>query len=279
MHNMNEIKFTTDGRKVVVIGDLNQTEKIVQEIFVTKDGAEIPSGERFVVKSLLDSPAKSWKEIDLKKSEERYLKEKEEWDKKISRINEEKSLAYSSLQSRVKWLKSIAREPQDDNFKKAITVLQSFFSNIEKWVFVEHYGDWELDLFNEDGHNRLLDKTEDDYRRKRFDSMRLLSLFGDTDGNVSYKINEYSDGSGYDKEVEFFNSKEAALCYMQNRLDSINSYSSHDLKNATNFGLKLDEHKLYLYNEKCKKVLQDEICKIKKQLEEAESKMSQYKNG
>lgn len=56
------IKYTTDGRKVVIIGDLNQTEKIVQEIFVTEDGAEIPSGERFVVKSLLDTPAKSWKE-------------------------------------------------------------------------------------------------------------------------------------------------------------------------------------------------------------------------
>lgn len=49
---MAEIKYTTCGKKVVVIGDLNQTEKIVQEIFVTNDGAEIPSGERFVYESL-----------------------------------------------------------------------------------------------------------------------------------------------------------------------------------------------------------------------------------
>ena len=27
-----KIKYTTEGKKVVVIGDLNQTEKIVQEI-------------------------------------------------------------------------------------------------------------------------------------------------------------------------------------------------------------------------------------------------------
>ena len=40
------IKYTTDGKKVVVIGDLNQTEKIVQEIYVTDDGCEIPQGER-----------------------------------------------------------------------------------------------------------------------------------------------------------------------------------------------------------------------------------------
>lgn len=72
--DMNTIKYTTDGRKVVVIGDLNQTEKIVQEIFVTKDGDEIPSGERFVVKSLLDAPAKSWKEQELIKLEARFEK-------------------------------------------------------------------------------------------------------------------------------------------------------------------------------------------------------------
>lgn len=51
---MAEIKYTTCGKKVVVIGDLNQTEKIVQEIFVTNDGAEIPSGERFVVKACIE---------------------------------------------------------------------------------------------------------------------------------------------------------------------------------------------------------------------------------
>jgi hypothetical protein len=44
-----EIKFTADGKKVVVIGSLNSQEKIVQEIFVF-DGSEIPSGEHFVVK-------------------------------------------------------------------------------------------------------------------------------------------------------------------------------------------------------------------------------------
>lgn len=46
------IKYTADGKKVVVIGDLNQTEKIVQEIFVTEDGCEIPTGERFVIKKV-----------------------------------------------------------------------------------------------------------------------------------------------------------------------------------------------------------------------------------
>ena len=88
MKNEN-IKYTTDGRKVVIIGDLNQTEKIVQEIFVTEDGAEIPSGERFVVKSLLDTPAKSWKEKNIADLEARYEKDKKYWEDKINSKEQE----------------------------------------------------------------------------------------------------------------------------------------------------------------------------------------------
>ena len=56
-----DFKYLTDGRKVIVVGKLNNQDTIVQEIFVTKDGSEIPSGENFVVKSLHDEPVESWK--------------------------------------------------------------------------------------------------------------------------------------------------------------------------------------------------------------------------
>lgn len=78
---MKNIKYTTDGKKVVVIGDLNQTDKIVQEIFVTEQGDEIPQGERFVVKNLLDSPAKSWVESELLQAFQN--KKKENFNKNI----------------------------------------------------------------------------------------------------------------------------------------------------------------------------------------------------
>ena len=55
-----ETKFLSDGRKVVVVGALNNQETIVQEVFVTQQGDEIPGGERFVVKSLHDQPVESW---------------------------------------------------------------------------------------------------------------------------------------------------------------------------------------------------------------------------
>ena len=74
-----EYKYTTDGKKVIVVGNLNSQEKIVQEIFIV-NGNEIPSGENFVAKSLHDAPAVSWKETELQKLESRYEKDKKEWD-------------------------------------------------------------------------------------------------------------------------------------------------------------------------------------------------------
>ncbi len=53
-------KFLTDGRKVAVLGKLNNAEYIVQEIFVTPAGEEIPSGENFTAKSLHDAPIESY---------------------------------------------------------------------------------------------------------------------------------------------------------------------------------------------------------------------------
>lgn len=63
---MENIKYTTDGKKVKVLGNLNSQEKIVQEIFIVNE-SEIPSGEHFVVKTLHDAPAVSWKEKNLKR--------------------------------------------------------------------------------------------------------------------------------------------------------------------------------------------------------------------
>ena len=71
---MSELKYLSDGRKVSVIGKINKTEYIVQEVFITESGDEIPSGENFTAKSLHDAPVLSWKENEAKKVESRYEK-------------------------------------------------------------------------------------------------------------------------------------------------------------------------------------------------------------
>ena len=268
---MKNVKYTTDGKKVVIINDLNQTEKIVQEIFINEKGEEIQQGEMFVVKNLLDEPMKSWKENQLEQLELTYEKDKIEWDNKIKNLNRDKRIVYDSLSARVKWLRNIAKEPREEEFKKIINLIADFISDSEKWVFVKNYSNWSLERFNEDGCNTIFDRLESNYGNKRFDSMRLLSLFGGSDGSLTFRINDYSDGSGSDKDVEFFNSKETALKYIQNEFDKIENYSTMYLDIAKKFNLVLNQDKLKTYKDGIDFRKQIEI----KELEDRLSKLKQ----
>lgn len=272
-----EYKYTTDGKKVIIVGNLNSQEKIVQEIFIV-NGNEIPSGENFVAKSLHDFPAVSWKESELTKLESRYDKERQEWDSKISKLNEERQLAYSSLSARVKWLRGVAKEPRTEEFRKVINQIADFISDAEKWVFVRDYSQWHLERFNEDGCNQLIDRYENSYSRKRFDSMRLLSLYGSSDGSLVFRINDYGDGSGSDKDLMFFKSKKEALLFMQTEFDKLQKYSESDLKNAEKFNLKLDDEKLKTWSESITKGLDKTIEEYKKLMETAIEKKNKIIN-
>lgn len=265
---MKEIKFTTDGKKVVVIGDLNQTEKIVQEIFVTDDGEEIPSGERFVVKSLLDWPAKSWKEIELQKLEERYYKEKEKWERDIEQLNKEKKIAYLSLHAHVKWLRNVAKQPFQEQIKRILNQLADFLSDTPKWIVVTYYSNWMLQEFNERGMQNLLDRFSYAYDAPKFEGMRLLSLYGDSNGNLEYRISDYGDGSGYekDKSLNFFNSKEEALVFLQNKLDYCKEYNSIHIDTAKKYGLKLDDEKLLAYKNRVRASVEKDIASAQNNL-------------
>jgi len=268
---MNEIKFTQDGKKVVVIGDLNQTDKIVQEIFVTETGDEIPQGERFVVKSLLDAPAISWKQKALLELEKRYDTESKDWDNKIDRMNDNKRIAYAALSERVKWLRSVAKESNGKAFKQVISLLADFLSDTEKWVVVCDYRTYHLSKFDEDGVSSLIDRINRDYNHIRFDSMRLLSLFGMSDGSLVYRVNEYGDGSGSEKDVSFFKSKDQAINFIKDKLFNEKYYNEKTIEQAKKYGVILDPKKLDEYV----KTITDNI---KEEISKREQEIISYKN-
>ena len=270
------IKYTTDGRKVVVIGDLNQTEKIVQEIFVTKDGDEIPSGERFVVKSLLDCPAKSWKEQELAKLEARFDNERKQWEDRIKKIQDEKELVYKSLSARVEWLKQVAKQPHPEALSKVVETLALFLSNSDMWVFYAEYSTWYLEKYDQEGLSRIHDSVDRDYRRYTIDKMKLVSLFGNTEGNFQFKISQYSDGSGSSNDVEYFKSKEDAMTYIQNRFDSIQSYNDDHLKIAEKFNLKINKTKLSVFRINKKQSILKNIEKTKEALLNYEKSLDDF---
>jgi hypothetical protein len=260
-----EYKYTTDGKKVIVVGNLNSQEKIVQEIFIV-NGNEIPSGENFVAKSLHDAPAISWKEEQLKNLEARYDKDRKEWDSKIDKLNKEKRFVYDSLSERVKWLRNIAKEPREAEFKKVINQIADFLTDSEKWVLVRNYSEWDLFKFNEDETNSFLDRCDRSYGRLDFDSMRLLSLFGKADGSLVFRINEYSDGSGSDSRVLFFKSEKEALEFIQKDFDNIKEYNSYHLETAKKFNLKIDPSKAKTFIENSTKSFDKTIKEYEKNI-------------
>ena len=243
------IKYTTDGKKVVVVGDLNQAEKIVQEIYVTNDGCEIPQGEHFVVSSLLDSPAKSWKDKKLEELEQVYEKESQRWELKTDQLIKEKESLYKALSHRVKWLRGVAKEPEMKSLNKALNTIADFMDGSEKWVLLDNWDGYILEKFNDDGISIIDNKIGDSYDY-RYNSMRLLSLFGESDGSFDFRISRYSNGTGSEEKVLFFKSKEEALRYIQNKLDNKSEYTDRDLKDIDNFSLKFDIGKYNKYQDK-----------------------------
>lgn len=269
------IKYTTDGKKVVVIGNLNQTEKIVQEIYVTNDGCEIPQGERFVVKSLLDEPSKSWKEKKLEELENIYERESQTWELKTERLNEEKSKIYEALSSRVKWLRGVAKEPEMKSLNNALNTIADFLDGSEKWVLVDTFDGFILEKFNEDGCSNIESSIDDNYSRYQYTSMRLLSLFGDSNGNFDFKINGYSDGSSSDEKVLFFKYREEAIKYIQNKINNIPEYSYRDMKDIDTFCLKADIGKRNKYNEGRIELTQKRIKELKDSLDREQSELNE----
>lgn len=262
-------KYTTDGRKVVVIGDLNQTEKIVQEIFVTDDGAEIPSGERFTAKSLHDTPVKSWKEKNLDELESRFERERKMWDDRIGKVKKEKSLVYDSLKYRVKWLKQVAKQSHPEPLKKVIETLSLFLSNTDMWVFCKNYSGWYLEKYDQEGLNRLHDRIDGCYGNPKIEGMRLVSIYGNSEGCFDFKINNYGDGSGNDTSLLYFKSKEDALKHIQNEFDLLEKYNDRHIDIAKEFNLRIDEVKFKTYNDSIKE-------SIIKQIKEYQSKVAEY---
>jgi len=175
------IKYTSDGKKVSVLGKLNAQESIVQEIFVTQDGAEIPSGENFVVKSLHDAPAVSWKEKNLADLEKRYENRKAQIERETEHLNRQYNAAQKEASAFIKeklhWRKNIKVEALDTLYK---------FLNDEITHVVKTGWDYAILPF------KPLLAGDHNYR----EDLRLISLFGSSEGNLDWRLNYYRDGSG-----------------------------------------------------------------------------------
>ena len=277
METKNNIKYTTDGKKVVVIGELNQSEKIVQEIYVTDNGDEIPSGDRFVAKNLLDQPMKTWQQRELEQWNFRYDSERKQWEDKLEKLRIAKRIAYQSLESRVKWLRAVSKQPHPKALTDVVSTLADFLSDEDKWVVSCYYNRWYVERFDKDGLDKLEKIDGDSVLGRNFRYLRLLSLYGDSEGNLQWRINAYADGSGSDKDVAFFRKKESALEFLQKKLDKRESYCGELIDTAKRLGLVLDENKIQKYKYERQESIKKHIDNLKGQIDSENKRLEEIK--
>jgi hypothetical protein len=204
-----DVKYTSDGKKVIVVGKLNAEQTIVQEIFVS-GGQEVPSGENFVVKSLHDAPAVSWKEKNLKDLEARYELSRAEWDRKIKAQQSLLREAHDKASLRAKALFGFAKNAGNEGLETAIKFLSGEITH----VFVRGYYP-SISAVDDKAFYQYADGG------RYVEELKIITLFGKTNGDIAFRLGWYSDGSGGgDVEIMPATSYEEALGFAQNELNA-----------------------------------------------------------
>lgn len=234
-------KYLSDGRKVAVIGQLNNQETIVQEVFITSNGDEIPSGERFVVKSLHDEPVISYKDNEVKRLEQTI--------KELGRKKEELSIGIKKIQRELEANREIFKQSKllkENMEENDFNILCSFMSGSKLWLVKLSYDISKPVLFSEE----ITDISNVD------NGVRLISLMGRSNGDISYRVHSYSDGSGGSTQIYPFLEYEDAIEFIKNeaveRLNN-NGLSISSLKTCYELGINFTEEQLNKFFEKHEK--------------------------
>ncbi|UCL84523.1 hypothetical protein [Pseudomonas sp. HS-18] len=207
---MSNIKYTDDGKKVLVLGKLNAEQSIVQEVFVS-EGQEIPSGENFVVKSLHDKPVESWKEKHLRELQQNYDAQRKDLELQISQQQQRLCIARDKAKHHANALFKFVENSDEGS----LGLLKKVMSGQVTHIFVSGYSP---EIFEWDGGKGVYEEDRN-YNRVEVKGIKLLSLYGYSDGDLEYRLHSYRDGSGGSQQVFPTCSYEEALKLAQAECD------------------------------------------------------------
>lgn len=263
---MNTIKFTSDGKKVAIIGKLNAQETIVQEIFIVGD-AEIPSGENFVVKSLHDAPSISWKDQEIKRVKEyneRLIKtlndENKRYDEAISRATQRLKEETKKLSDKFKFIASAVKNADENSFNALLNFLEGKIK-----FLVKNDGYPDILIFSQEAEKY----SDNDY----WSGINLISLFGKDDGTLQFRIFDYYDGYKSYINVIPFETEQEAILKLHEVIDNIKEYNEHIISVAKKYEIKLNEVKFNDYKTKTSQNIIKNIDNNKKNIEMYESQL------
>jgi len=222
-----EYKYTADGKKVRVVGELKSKEFIVQEIAIV-NGKEVAIISNFTVKDLYDEPIITWKAKHLAELEAAYN------EKVKSLAVMERDLAVKTL--RIKTLLNYAEKVLDETNENTLDTLINFLSGNIRWVVVD------------DKYPAILDWTTCDLDKNK---LKLITLFGNSSGELQYTVNiyesYYTQGSNLNI-IPFTNYEDAFTTFKDLVLKT--GISEHLITIANKYGIQLDADKVAKWKEK-----------------------------
>lgn len=258
-----QFKYTSDGKKVAMLGKLNSAQYIVQEIFIV-DGQEVPSGENFVVSSLHDAPAESWKEKRIREIEERAEKVERDCKAQIKRAQQRMREATEKAKLRADALFAFAKNSDNEQ----LNLLHAWLAGEVTHVFINGVRPAILPF-----DDRELFQT-DSFHGLKYEALKLVSLFGGTDGQLSFRLSRYSDGSGGYIEIFPARGYDAALAVAQQHLDEaarayVEGRRSHFDPSPWEAidGLRVPEDAAALHRQRAESAKQSRIKKLREELE------------
>jgi len=246
-----QTKYTNDGKKVAIVGKLNADQTIVQEIFITENGQEIPSGENFVVSSLHDQPVKKWSTF----YEDRCKQAEKEYEYKLKRIEENNSRLYKQLE---RYRESVdrLRDKSPEDFAGFLEQASKLFDPKNKWVVVKDYSRWYINEFESLFYG--------DYGL----SIKVYLTGVEAKLYITTKDDSFKDFS-------LFETKEAATNYVKERVSNLEKITEEDIKISEALGfiipsVLLDDLKARRLEEKNKQLKEamDRVAAIEKEIQE-----------
>lgn len=258
-----ETKYTKDGKKVVVIGKLNDQQTIVQEIFIV-NGCEVPGGENFVVKGLLDNPGVSWKEKKIADIEKNYDVKITEYERKMKKLREKERVYMEGLNNKILQMSSFI----DNASAEAFNMVSDLMLGKYKYYINSKYEPDINDFTIEDSA-----RDDDVWSYVKNEGIKLISLFGKSDGDLHFRINKYRDGSGGWDYLYLFKTLEEAKIKCFELIDEDKYLTETDIEIMDKWGITPNPEKLEAYWNKKRDAVEKEIDRLEADIEKAKLKM------
>lgn len=273
---MLDCKYMPNGKKVVEIAKISDSQTIVQEIFVDENDNEFAAGDKFAVKAseLFDKPVKSWatreQERQLKQLEhlaDRYKQEENEGYRKINEIKDKMRKVHGAMEGRLRFLERVAKEPLEDEIKQIIQDIYMFLSPEPKYFCKWDCGKPKILEWNLDNESTIIDMFDNG----RFDGLRLVTLFGKTDGSLRWKFGRYGDYSGWWDPFMVVDSYERAVAWAQEKFDKLepSQISLDCIKACIEYGCKVPK-------ETIEAVFEIQIAGSEKNVEYGKNELAKY---